>query len=143
MKRMIWAGSFGKSFILPALITVLLAPKLVSAAPSVIDREPTEEAIEAHVKVSPGVEYHNVSPYIYGQFIEHVGGCIYDGIWVREDSEIENAGGIRLDTVRALKKIEVPIVRWPGGLFADNYHWRGGGVLSGSMTRKPVHLETI
>jgi alpha-N-arabinofuranosidase len=98
-------------------------------------RKHTEGAIRAHVKLYPGIEHHSVSPYIYGQFIEHVGRCIYDGIWVGEDSEIENEGGIRLDTVRALKKIEMPVLRWPGGLFADNYHWRDG---IGPRNKRPV-----
>ncbi|MHC4624317.1 MAG: alpha-N-arabinofuranosidase [Planctomycetota bacterium] len=98
-------------------------------------RERSGKTIEAHIKLFPGAELHTVSPYIYGQFIEHIGGCIYDGIWVGENSEIENAEGIRLDTVRALKQIAVPVLRWPGGLFADNYHWRDG---IGPRDKRPV-----
>jgi alpha-N-arabinofuranosidase len=141
MRKMVWTRAFGKSCTLLVLMTGLFVQWPLAAARAVFGGEPAgvwkhaEGAIEAHVKVSPGVEYHNVSPYIYGQFIEHVGGCIYDGIWVGEDSEIENVGGIRLDTVRALKKIEVPVVRWPGGLFADNYHWRDG---IGPRKQRPV-----
>lgn len=67
-----------------------------------------------------------ISKYIYGQFAEHLGRGIYEGIWVGEDSDIPNEKGIRLDVVEALKEIKVPLVRWPGGLFADEYHWKDG-----------------
>jgi len=67
-----------------------------------------------------------ISRYIYGHFAEHLGRCIYDGIWVGEDSPIPNTRGIRNDVVEALKHIKVPIVRWPGGCFADTYHWKDG-----------------
>src|SRR5580658_9484281 len=61
---------------------------------------------------------------IYGQFSEHLGHCIYGGIWVGEDSPIPNVRGIRSDVVAALRGIQVPVLRWPGGCFADKYHWR-------------------
>jgi len=61
---------------------------------------------------------------IFGQFAEHLGHGIYDGIWVGPDSPIPNTRGIRNDVVAALKAIKVPNVRWPGGCFADEYHWR-------------------
>lgn len=67
-----------------------------------------------------------ISKYIYGQFAEHLGRGIYEGVWVGEDSNIPNDKGIRLDVVEALKEINVPLVRWPGGLFADEYHWKDG-----------------
>lgn len=67
-----------------------------------------------------------VSKYIYGQFSEHLGRCIYEGLWVGEDSEIPNTNGIRNDVVQALRDIKVPVLRWPGGCFADEYHWRDG-----------------
>ena len=67
-----------------------------------------------------------ISRYIYGHFAEHLGRCIYNGIWVGEDSPIPNTRGIRNDVVEALKRIKVPIVRWPGGCFADTYHWKDG-----------------
>jgi alpha-N-arabinofuranosidase len=141
MKRIVRAKVLGRNRILEALVIALLLFVLCTGAASASPRQAagaathTQDVIEAKVKVSPEVEHHIVSPYIYGQFIEHVGGCIYDGIWVGENSEIENVGGIRLDTVRALKKIDVPVVRWPGGLFADNYHWRDG---IGPRERRPV-----
>lgn len=63
---------------------------------------------------------------LYGHFIEHLGRCIYDGLWVGEDSLIPHERGIRLDVIRALQKIRPPLLRWPGGSFADDYHWQDG-----------------
>jgi alpha-N-arabinofuranosidase len=76
-----------------------------------------------------------ISRYIYGQFSEHLGGGIYDGIWVGPDSTIPNVRGIRSDVVAALKDLHVPVVRWPGGCFADEYYWRDG---IGPREQRPV-----
>ena len=67
-----------------------------------------------------------VAPEIYGQFAEHLGRCIYGGIWVGEDSEIPNIKGYRTDVVEAFKALQIPVLRWPGGCFADEYHWTDG-----------------
>ena len=67
-----------------------------------------------------------ISRHIYGNFAEHLGRCIYGGFWVGEDSPIPNTRGIRNDVVEALKKIKLPNLRWPGGCFADEYHWKDG-----------------
>ena len=67
-----------------------------------------------------------IDPSIYGHFAEHLGGCVYPGIWVGEGSSIPNIGGIRKDVVDALRKISPPVLRWPGGCFADDYHWEDG-----------------
>ncbi|RYE70572.1 MAG: alpha-N-arabinofuranosidase [Rhizobiaceae bacterium] len=67
-----------------------------------------------------------ISRDIFGQFAEHLGHGVYGGIWVGKDSKIPNVRGIRSDVVAALRAIKVPVVRWPGGCFADEYHWRGG-----------------
>ncbi len=67
-----------------------------------------------------------ISKHQYGHFAEHLGRCIYGGFWVGEDSEIPNERGIRLDVVEALKKLNIPNLRWPGGCFADEYHWQDG-----------------
>lgn len=67
-----------------------------------------------------------INKEIYGHFSEHLGRCIYEGIYVGEDSEIPNVNGMRTDVVEALKDIKVPVLRWPGGCFADEYHWRDG-----------------
>ena len=63
---------------------------------------------------------------IYGQFAEHLGSCIYGGLWVGEDSDIPNTNGYRTDVLNALIDLKVPVLRWPGGCFADEYHWMDG-----------------
>ena len=63
---------------------------------------------------------------IYGQFSEHLGTCIYGGLWVGENSQIPNIKGYRKDVFEALKVLKVPVLRWPGGCFADDYHWMDG-----------------
>ncbi len=76
---------------------------------------------------------------LYGQFAEHLGHGIYEGIWVGEGSSIPNTRGYRNDVVAALKKLKVPVVRWPGGCFADEYHWREG---IGPRDKRPVKVNT-
>jgi len=63
---------------------------------------------------------------IYGHFAEHLGRGIYEGLWVGEDSPIPNVEGLRLDVLEALRRLKVPVLRWPGGCFADEYHWKDG-----------------
>ena len=72
---------------------------------------------------NPGAFIHR---NIYGQFMEHLGRGIYEGVWVGEDSRIPNERGYRKDVLKALKDLQVPLLRWPGGCFADEYHWRDG-----------------
>jgi alpha-N-arabinofuranosidase len=67
-----------------------------------------------------------ISPDLYGHFTEHIGGVIYDGIWVGEDSPVPNLGGIRAALVEHLRRLKPSVVRWPGGCFADSYNWRDG-----------------
>ena len=67
-----------------------------------------------------------IRPELYGHFSEHLGRCIYDGIYVGENSEIPNVRGIRKDVIDAFRQIRVPVLRWPGGCFADTYHWQDG-----------------
>ena len=67
-----------------------------------------------------------ISKDIYGHFSEHLGACIYGGIWVGTDSKIPNTYGIRNDVLFALRELKVPNLRWPGGCFADTYHWKDG-----------------
>jgi alpha-N-arabinofuranosidase len=81
-----------------------------------------------------------ISRNIYGHFAEHLGRCIYDGFYVGEKNRtIPNKKGIRLDIAEALKKLQIPVLRWPGGCFADNYHWKDGiGPLN-----KRKHIENV
>ncbi len=67
-----------------------------------------------------------INKNIYGHFSEHLGRCIYEGIWVGEDSTIPNVRGFRTDVIKALRDIKIPVLRWPGGCFADEYHWMDG-----------------
>lgn len=78
------------------------------------------------VIVNADVTEGKINKNIYGHFAEHLGRCIYEGFWVGEDSAISNTNGIRNDVVGALKKINIPVLRWPGGCFADEYHWKDG-----------------
>lgn len=77
-----------------------------------------------------------IAPEIYGHFSEHLGRCIYEGIYVGEDSDIPNVNGMRKDVVEALKEIQIPVLRWPGGCFADEYHWKDG--IGPKETRKKM-----
>ncbi len=86
-------------------------------------------ALQAQVKVS----VHENAPdqpvipaELFGQFSEHLGRCIYEGIWVGPESPIPNEDGYRTDVLEALKALKVPVLRWPGGCFADEYHWMDG-----------------
>ncbi|QYR23233.1 alpha-N-arabinofuranosidase [Paenibacillus sp. sptzw28] len=78
------------------------------------------------VTINADIAKGKINRNIYGHFSEHLGRCIYEGIWVGEDSPIPNTNGIRNDVVDALKKIKIPVLRWPGGCFADEYHWKDG-----------------
>ena len=76
--------------------------------------------------VNPNVKKGHLNPELQGHFSEHLGRCIYEGIYVGEHSDIPNVNGMRTDVVEALKEIQVPVLRWPGGCFADEYHWKDG-----------------
>ena len=80
-----------------------------------------------------------ISRHIYGHFSEHLGRCIYDGFWVSDTSTLARKDRIRLDVVEALKKINIPNLRWPGGCFADEYHWRDG---IGPRDQRPKMINT-
>jgi alpha-N-arabinofuranosidase len=79
-----------------------------------------------------------INPALHGHFAEHLGELIYPGIWVGPDSEVPNVDGIRTDVVEALAPLEIPVLRWPGGCFADDYNWRDG---IGPRDRRPQRLN--
>ncbi|MGD0360325.1 MAG: alpha-L-arabinofuranosidase C-terminal domain-containing protein [Bryobacteraceae bacterium] len=83
-------------------------------------------ASEALIEVLIDEPIATIAPEIYGHFVENLGGVVYDGIWVGEDSAIPNIGGLRKALVEALRRISPPVIRWPGGCFADSYDWRDG-----------------
>jgi alpha-N-arabinofuranosidase len=91
-----------------------------------------------HLQVNATQPGPKISRDIFGQFAEHLGSGIYGGIWVGPDSPIPNVRGIRSDVVAALRAIHVPNVRWPGGCFGDNYHWRNG---IGARSKRPQTLN--
>jgi len=76
--------------------------------------------------INAGEKKNAINRNIYGHFAEHLGRCIYEGIFVGEDSPIPNTKGMRNDVVAALKAMKIPVLRWPGGCFADEYHWKDG-----------------
>ena len=80
----------------------------------------------ANLIVNPNKRGAKINRNIYGHFSEHLGRCIYNGLFVGENSSIPNVNGMRTDVVEALKNIRVPVLRWPGGCFADEYHWKDG-----------------
>ena len=80
----------------------------------------------SQVRLYPERATQVIPKEIYGQFAEHLGTCIYGGLWVGERSSVPNTDGYRNDVLQALKELKVPVLRWPGGCFADEYHWRDG-----------------
>jgi len=99
-----------------ATLTGLVAPHIAMSTP----------ASDSHIEILVEEPIATISPNIYGHFIEHIGGVIYDGVWVGKQSKIANVSGIRKSLIDALREIQAPMVRWPGGCFADSYDWRDG-----------------
>ncbi|MEV0804107.1 alpha-L-arabinofuranosidase C-terminal domain-containing protein [Kribbella sp. NPDC050281] len=96
-------------------------------------------ASAARVVIDLDVPGPAISRHLYGHFAEHLGRCIYGGFYVGEDSDVPNEGGIRLDVVEALRALDIPNLRWPGGCFADEYHWKDG---IGPKTDRPSMINT-
>ncbi len=98
-------------------------------------------AADAEIEIDPSRPGPTISPHVYGHFIEHLGGVIYDGIWVGRESKVPNVGGIRKQFVDDMKRIGAPNLRWPGGCFADGYHWRDGIGAAGKRPRTYNYWE--
>lgn len=96
-------------------------------------------AAQNRIVVNTDLGKEKISKHIYGHFSEHLGRCIYGGYWVGEDSKIPNTNGIRNDVVDALVDIGIPNLRWPGGCFADEYHWMDG---IGPRDQRPTMINT-
>ncbi len=105
-------------------VSLALCFLFVAGAPRVQAQSP--ESIKATLVVRADQPKGTINRNIYGQFAEHLGRLIYGGLWVGEDSSIPNTRGLRNDVVGALKDLRIPVLRWPGGCFADEYHWRDG-----------------
>ncbi len=86
--------------------------------------------------INPNQKLSKISKDIYGHFSEHLGRCVYEGLYVGENSDIPNVNGMRCDVVNALKEMGLPVLRWPGGCFADEYHWKDG--IGPKETRKKM-----
>jgi alpha-L-arabinofuranosidase len=93
---------------------------------------------EQRIAVHPAVEIGTISPLLHGSFAEHLGSCIYGGIWVGRNSSIANINGYRTAAIEYLKELGVPVLRWPGGCFADDYHWRDG---IGPVEKRPKRVN--
>ncbi|AIE83686.1 alpha-N-arabinofuranosidase [Fimbriimonas ginsengisoli] len=113
--------------------TLLLVAGLLACS-----AKPNEGAMELTIRGDlPG---SSIQPEIYGAFAEHLGSGVYDGLWVGKKSPIKNVGGIRSDVIDALKALHLGVLRWPGGCFADQYHWRDG---IGPQESRPKRLNVI
>jgi alpha-L-arabinofuranosidase len=114
---------------------LLSACTLAMAAAGVIA---APDASEVRLTIQSEAAGPRIEPDVYGQFAEHLGAGIYGGLWVGPESKIPNTRGWRNDVVQALKQLEVPVVRWPGGCFADDYDWRDG---IGDPAKRPARLN--
>jgi alpha-N-arabinofuranosidase len=101
-----------------------LASTLAAAAALLAPR--SARSADSRIEVLINEPIGTITPDIYGHFIEHLGGVIYDGVWVGENSKIANQAGIRSQLIEYMRRIKPPVVRWPGGCFADSYNWRDG-----------------
>ncbi len=95
-------------------------------------------AAEVEISILPQEKIGIISPMVHGHFVEHLGGVVYDGIWVGEGSKIPNVDGIRKSLTDDLKAINAPVFRWPGGCFADSYNWKDG---VGPRAERPVRTN--
>jgi alpha-N-arabinofuranosidase len=109
------------------------------ASTSIVESAERDQAATNRLVIHADEGKYTISRNIYGHFSEHLGRCIYEGFWVGEDSPIPNTRGIRNDVVEALRKIQIPVLRWPGGCFADEYHWKEG---IGPRQKRPAMINT-
>src|SRR6202050_1181886 len=106
--------------------SALSAAALWLARPTRLASAVVSSVADSLIEVLPDEVLGTISPNIYGHFIEHIGGAIYDGVWVGENSKVQNIGGIRKDLIEEMRKVKAPVIRYPGGCFADSYDWRDG-----------------
>lgn len=100
--------------------------KLLFLIAAILPGLPMMSQRTATLDIHPAQGETIINRNIYGQFAEHLGTCIYGGLWVGEGSSIPNTNGYRNDVLSALKDLHIPVLRWPGGCFADDYHWEDG-----------------
>lgn len=109
---------------------------------AVANRNAWSQVADSRIAILLNEPIGRISPTIYGQFTEHIGGVIYDGVWVGRNSKIANVNGIRKALVDKLREIRVPVIRWPGGCAADSYDWRDGVGPSEKRPRRTNFWET-
>jgi alpha-N-arabinofuranosidase len=120
--------------LLLAMITYLIVAPMTHPA-----RAQNREPFQANLVIRADQPKGTINRNIYGHFAEHLGRLVYEGIWVGENSPIPNTRGIRNDVVAALKRLNIPVLRWPGGCFADEYRWRDG---IGPRDQRPKRINT-
>lgn len=108
------------------IVCVMKRRSFLSAAAGTLIAARSAKAADARITVIADETVGAVSPLLHSHFVEHLGGVVYDGIWVGEKSKIPNVGGLRKSLIDALKSIQAPLFRWPGGCFADSYNWKDG-----------------
>jgi len=113
---------------------------IVAALSCAAHAAPKPEPVSAQLTIRADQPGATIDANIYGQFMEHLGRNVYEGIWVGEGSSIPNTRGYRNDVLAALRKLQVPVLRWPGGCFADEYHWRDG---IGARDKRPARVNTF
>jgi len=118
----------------PVSCMMIVGLAIVLACPLAQAQQPSTVATVRADQAGPRINRN-----VYGHFAEHLGRCIYGGIWVGEDSDIPNTRGIRNDVVAALRQLNIPVLRWPGGCFADEYHWKDG---IGPRDQRPKMINT-
>jgi alpha-N-arabinofuranosidase len=125
-----------------SLATALILCLALEGLPSPLSQaaQPAHPDMAAQLVIDPNPGEFRISRHIYGHFAEHLGGCIYGGLWVGEDSEIPNIRGLRTDAIEALRRLNIPNLRWPGGCFADQYHWRDG---IGPKAERPKRINVF
>lgn len=134
-----------KKWLLPMIniegIVCFVAAALIAGCASTpaVDKTQQEKPGVNKLVIHADKGKETISRNIYGHFSEHLGRCIYGGFWVGEGSAIPNTRGIRNDVADALKRMKIPVLRWPGGCFADEYHWKDG---IGPRDMRPTMINT-
>ncbi len=118
-------------FVITMMLWLVVLSGVVAQAQSKVEK--------ANLIINTDIERHTISKHIYGHFAEHLGRCIYGGFFVGEDSPIPNTNGMRNDVLKALRELHIPNLRWPGGCFADEYHWMDG---IGPRNERPKMINT-
>ncbi len=126
-------------FFSPSAIGLQLAKKFTFFILCAIATSTMQAQETVQITISD-TSHQTISKYIYGQFAEHLGRCVYDGFWVDEGMNVSKKDRIRLDVTEALKKIHIPDLRWSGGCFADQYHWSDG---IGDRSKRPQRVNTM